>query len=123
MRYYQLAMIVVTFAGSVALYAMKYDTGKEAAANAGLRAEIAQEREAIRILEAEWSLLNQPDRLQKLAKRHLKLGPLRPEQIVDIASLPERPKDDAMARLVRRSSGPALVRPVSDSISSLISGN
>ena len=116
MRYTQFAMIAVTFAGSVALYALKYDTGKEAAANASLRAEIAREREAIRILDAEWSLLNQPDRLQKLAKRHLKLVPLLPKQIVNFSDIPELQKNDAMAKLVRQSSG----SPAPDQIGSLI---
>lgn len=123
MRYYQLAMIVVTFAGSVALYALKYDTGKEAAANLRLRAEIAQEREAIRIFEAEWSLLNQPDRLQKLAKRHLQLAPLLPEQIVDYSAIPELPKNDAMANLVRRSSELVAQNATPDRIGRLIGGN
>ncbi|MHA1546202.1 MAG: cell division protein FtsL [Alphaproteobacteria bacterium] len=123
MRYTKFAMIAVTFAGSVALYALKYDTGKEAAANVVLRGEIAREREAMRILEAEWSLLNQPERLQKLAKRHLALVPLQPEQIVDFPGLPERPKSDAMTNLVRQSSTTAVVGAQTDRIGNLIEGN
>ena len=123
MRYYQLAMIAATFAGSVALYALKYDTSKEAAANSRLRVEIASQREAIRILEAEWSLLNQPDRLQKLAERHLKLGPLQPEQIVDFSAIPKLPENDAVANLVRLSTGGAADKPTPDRIRSLIDGN
>jgi cell division protein FtsL len=55
-----------------------------------LRAEIAKEAEAIRVLKAEWSYLNQPERLQALARKHLALAPTNPNQIVVLASLPLR---------------------------------
>jgi hypothetical protein len=51
---------------------------------------IAREAEAIRVLKAEWSYLNQPERLQALARRHLTLSPTGAAQIVVMANLPER---------------------------------
>ena len=38
-----------------------------ATAGADLRAEIADEREALAVLNAEWAYLNRPDRLRDLA--------------------------------------------------------
>jgi hypothetical protein len=55
-----------------------------------LKTELAQEAEAIRVLKAEWSYLNQPDRLQSLARRHLALAPTGAAQITVLASLPLR---------------------------------
>jgi hypothetical protein len=55
-----------------------------------LDAAVAREAEAIRVLKAEWSFLNQPERLQAMARRHLKLGPTGASQIVMLANLPER---------------------------------
>ena len=55
-----------------------------------LTAQIAKEGEAIRMLKAEWSYLNQPERLQALARKHLALAPTGPNQIVVLASLPLR---------------------------------
>ena len=55
-----------------------------------LNAEVVKEREAIRVLRAEWSYLNQPERLQALARKHLALAPTNPNQIVVLASLPLR---------------------------------
>lgn len=51
---------------------------------------IAQEQEAIRVLKAEWTYLNQPERLQTLARQHLPLAPTAAAQIVSLASLPVR---------------------------------
>lgn len=55
-----------------------------------MTAQIAREAEQIRVLKAEWSYLNQPDRLQALARRHLALAPTGAAQIVVLTSLPVR---------------------------------
>ena len=62
---------------------------------ADLKASIAREGEAIRVLKAEWTYLNQPDRLQALARRHLALAPTGAKQITVLASLPLRPATSA----------------------------
>ena len=55
-----------------------------------LELQIAQEEESIRVLKADWSYFNQPERLQSLARQRLKLMPTSPSQIVIMANLPER---------------------------------
>jgi hypothetical protein len=55
---------------------------------AALKAAIVSEQEAIRVLKAEWSYLNQPERLQTLAREHLPLTQTGAQQIVVMASLP-----------------------------------
>ena len=39
------------------------------------------------MLRAEWSLLNRPERLERLAKKHLKLGAARPQQLVTLETV------------------------------------
>lgn len=56
---------------------------------ARLNRSILEEQEAIHVLEAEWSYLNRPARLEKLNDRHLGLGPLSEAHIGDIAGLPQ----------------------------------
>ncbi len=56
--------------------------GREKAAE--LDQSIAREEESIRVLQAEWGYLNQPDRLEKLARAHLHLEPLKGGQFVKL---------------------------------------
>ncbi|WP_282606502.1 hypothetical protein [Pelagibius sp. Alg239-R121] len=59
------------------------------------RAEMQQDREAIKILEAEWSFLNQPSHLADLAERHLDFAPMLATQVVHTDDLPERESQDS----------------------------
>lgn len=67
-----------------------------------LNRETAQEEESIRVLQAEWSYLNQPQRLETLAREHLKLVPMKGDRfaaIDDIAlrAVPAADKDEQPA--------------------------
>ncbi len=56
---------------------------------------IAADREAIHVLEAEWSHLNNPDRLRPLVKRHLELVPIEARHLGGLSSIPEKPQGEA----------------------------
>jgi hypothetical protein len=104
-RFIDAVTIAATIVVAIALYAVKYDTGEEAGRIAGLKSQIAQEEQAMSILKAEWSVLNQPDRLQELAERYLTLKPIEAVQIVPVSAIPERDPAEAMDDLVRRAIG------------------
>lgn len=75
-------------------YITKHDAEAELAKVRKLEAAIRFEEETIDVLKADWSLLTQPARLQKLAETYrdeLHLVPVEAHQIGDIAELPERP--------------------------------
>ncbi len=57
---------------------------------ARLSRELLASEETLHVLRAEWSYLNQPERLAELAGRHLALAPMAPEQIGGIEALPMR---------------------------------
>lgn len=52
--------------------------------------QILREREAIHVLRAEWSYLNEPTRLAELTRRHLTLAPLQATQMIRVEDLPLR---------------------------------
>ena len=54
---------------------------------------IVAERESIRVLEAEWSHLNDPARLGAMAARLLGMEPVAPGQLTSMAELPQRVPD------------------------------
>ncbi len=59
-----------------------------------LNKQITQDRDSIHVLRAEWSYLNQPERLEGLSQRYLELQPLEGGQMSEIAALPVRPAAD-----------------------------
>ncbi|MHB1218962.1 MAG: cell division protein FtsL [Alphaproteobacteria bacterium] len=52
---------------------------------------VAAEREAIHVLRAEWSYLNEPTRLEALTKKHLSLRATQDGRIRTVAEIPARP--------------------------------
>ena len=58
---------------------------------------------SIHILKAEWSHLNNPERLRNLAAKHIALEPVKPEQIINYASLPfDYEADEATKKMIAR---------------------
>lgn len=55
-----------------------------------LQSDILTEKEAIHVLKAEWSYLNNPERLALLNEKYLKYDPLEVKAIVDLVNLPQK---------------------------------
>lgn len=53
-----------------------------------LNKSIQTDIKTIHVLKAEWSHLNNPARLRKLAAKHISLNPLQAEQIINLSALP-----------------------------------
>ncbi|MDE2164841.1 MAG: hypothetical protein KGJ66_00705 [Alphaproteobacteria bacterium] len=62
-----------------------------------LNRQITATREETRVLKAEWTLLNDPQRLDRLNSAFLKLQPVAPAQIVTPAQLDQLPMRNASA--------------------------
>ena len=58
---------------SLGVYAMKYEVERLEQRVTALHRALAAQDETLQVLEAEWSYLNRPERLQALATRHLDL--------------------------------------------------
>lgn len=70
--------------GGFALFKVKYEVIEVEHKLAQALQQIKREKENIHILKAEWSHLNEPQRLQKLAEKFLEIMPMKTEQIVAI---------------------------------------
>jgi hypothetical protein len=79
------------------VYRIKFDSTVQAERLAKLRGELRHERDTIAALRAEWGQLDNPARIEALAKRYLQLKPVTPTQFDALDRLPERPPDDARA--------------------------
>lgn len=71
-----------------------------------LNRSVLAEEQAIHVLKAEWSYINQPQRLQALASRHLDLQPMKPVQLGSFADLPPR-GDEGTALVAAPKASPA----------------
>jgi hypothetical protein len=89
-RVLALGGIALTIAASVGLYQVKYQVQGMERDLAQMKRDVARDRGEIQVLEAEWSYLNQPERLQDLANRYLSLTPATTAQMAAIEDLPPR---------------------------------
>jgi cell division protein FtsL len=91
MRLLHILVIGALVAAAAYVYEIKFESTLQAERLAKLRLEIRKERDAIATLRAEWAKLDNPARIQGLARRHLKLRPVDATQIDSFDKLPSRP--------------------------------
>src|SRR5262245_9309243 len=94
MRFVHLIVVAALVSAAAYVYKIKFEATLQAEQVAKVRAEIRRERDAIAGLRAQWAQLDNPDRVQGLAQRHLKLRPILPTQFDQVDRLPERPAYD-----------------------------
>lgn len=87
------ALVALLAVGGV--YGTKFQAYRFEAEVAELRRAVTAERRRLHALRAEWAYLNRPQRLARLAERHLDLRPATPKEI---ASLDELAREHAVAR-------------------------
>lgn len=89
-----IVLIAVMVSAAAFTYTTKHGAEAELSKLRRLEAAIRFEEETIDVLKADWSLLTQPARLQRLAEffhDELQLVPVEAHQIAEIGELPERP--------------------------------
>lgn len=73
----------------LAVYFFKANAGSESAKIADVDRQIAAEQRHVRLLSAELSYLERPDRLESLSAQYLNLGPLSGKREISAESLAE----------------------------------
>jgi hypothetical protein len=93
-RIFNVIWVALMLTGAVVTYVMKDRAGRAADHVAQLRTDITREKDAMTVLKAEWSVLDQPSRLQALVGRYnnyLGLEPIDVRQFVTAADIPVKP--------------------------------
>jgi cell division protein FtsL len=93
MRVLNICLIGALVLAAADVYTIKFESARQAQHVAKLRLEIRRERDAVAALRAEWAKLDNPARIQALARRHLQLRAAEARQIDPLDNLPERPPD------------------------------
>lgn len=75
---------------------------------------LRKEDESLRVLQAEWSYLNQPDRLEKLAKKYLHLAPLKGSQFAKPEDIETKLQEPALAE--KTETAPPKKEPVAKAV-------
>jgi len=91
MRFLNLCVLALLIAAAAYVYEIKFESTLRGERVAKMRGDIQRERDAIAALRAEWSTLENPARIQGLARRHLRLRPPDSAQFDSLDRLPERP--------------------------------
>ena len=121
MRFLNLCVLMLLVAAAAYVYEIKFESTLRAERVAKMRGDILRERDAIAALRAEWTTLENPARVQGLARRHLRLRPAEATQYDSLDRLPERmpvvmqaPPADAIADTIED------LNPVTGSIPALM---
>jgi hypothetical protein len=89
-----IVLIAVMIGAAAVTYRIKQGAENELEHIQKIKTQIRLEHDTINLLKADWSLISQPKRLQKLVdlyQAQLNLQPTSSEQIVTLDQLPMRP--------------------------------
>ena len=81
------------------LYSLEHTTRGLEREIATIQLRISGTKEEIKLLNAEWSSLIRPDRLQRLVEVHLKLQTLKAQQIVKLGELGQKVPPEPIIKL------------------------
>ena len=91
LRILNLVVVGVLILAAAYVYRIKFDSTVQAERLAKIRSEVRRERDTIATLRAESGELDNPARIEALAKRYLQLKPVVPTQFNSLDQLPDRP--------------------------------
>lgn len=84
LRFVNICLVLALVALAYVNYQVKYEARGLDEEIVALNKKIEEGRDAIAVLRAEWSLLNRPERIERLAEKHLKLGGTQPQQLLTL---------------------------------------
>jgi cell division protein FtsL len=107
LRFVNICLVLGLVALAYVIYQVKYEARALDEEIASLNKDIDTERDGLAVLRAEWSLLNRPERIERLAEKFLKLAPVQPRQLVTLDSVTDRDFTLARVEVAASASTPA----------------
>ena len=95
MRASHLTWLALTVAVGAGLYMLKYKVQDLEHDLVAKQAQIQRDRSAIRVLQAEWTYLNDPNRLRRLSEEYLGFQAASPQNVSNLDALPMRDEQPA----------------------------
>jgi cell division protein FtsL len=90
LRIINACLVLAVLSAAYVLYSLEHSIRDVERQIVRTNAAIANEKETIGLLNAEWSSLVRPERLQRLAEQHLTLKRISPDQFVKVDELAAR---------------------------------
>src|SRR6478752_8964414 len=103
LRFVNICLVLALVALAYVIYEGKYEARALDEDIGGLRKDIETERDSVAVLRAEWSLLNRPERIERLAEKYLDLAPPKPQQMLALETASPGDLDRASAALAQPS--------------------
>jgi hypothetical protein len=103
-----IALFTLMIAAAAGTYKIKAEANGKQREILRIEKQIAFEEDTIDLLEADWSMLTQPERLQRLVEKHageLALQPIEARQVVSVKDVPEKGavvEDDVIAETIAK---------------------
>jgi hypothetical protein len=104
-----IALFTLMMAAAAGTYKIKAEASQKLAEIKRIEVQISHEEDTIDLLEADWSMLTQPDRLQRLVEAfaaQLPLQPIEARQVVSVKDIPEKgiglPGDDVIGETIAK---------------------
>ena len=111
LRFVNICLVLGLVALAYVIYQVKYESRGLDAEISSLNKRIDEERDALAVLRAEWSLLNRPERIERLAQKYLKLAPAKPSQLLTVDTVSDRDFERARAEVAAPAPAPKAAKP------------
>ena len=106
LKIFNALLVIAVLVSGYALYGLEHATRSEERGIAMTKRKIDESREAIKLLNAEWSSLTRPERIQKLAEQNLNLQPTRAQQFVSVEDLMAKVPETVPVKLEEQGKDP-----------------
>jgi cell division protein FtsL len=105
-KFFNACLVLAVLVSGFFLYSLEHSTRALERQIAQQKKTLGEEREAIKLLSAEWSSLTRPERLQTLAQQQLHLQPMAAGQTVAEADLAKAVPDAPLVKPATENADP-----------------